>query len=245
MFFPALWILATPKDAGLEFEDIFFTTEDRVRISGWLVKAAKNPDKAATVLFFHGNAGNIGDRVEKIRNFHDMGLNVFIVDYRGFGKSEGRPSERGMYLDAQAAYDYLAGRTDIDKKRIIVYGASMGGVAAIDLAARRPVAGLIADSTITNAADMAKKILPFIPTFLLNVKLDNIAKIPGVTAPKLFIHSPDDEMVPFRLGQKLFDAAAEPKEFLTISGTHNEGYALSERLYVPGVEGFLDKYKLR
>jgi len=245
LFYPSRKIVVTPKEAGIAFEDIYFSTADHVRLNGWLVKTAVRPKEAATVLFCHGNAGNIGDRVEKILNFRNLGLNVFIFDYRGYGKSQGRPTEKGMYSDVQAAYDYLQTRHDIAKKRIIVYGASMGGVAAIDLASKQPVAALIADSTFTSGADMAKRIVPFVPSFMLAVKLDNATKIQKITVPKLFIHSPDDQTVPFKLGQRLFALAPEPKEFLQITGNHNEGYALSEKIFLPGIEKFLDKYKLR
>lgn len=245
LFIPSRKITMTPKEMGLDFEDIYFVAEDHIRINGWLVKAAVNSEKVSTVFFCHGNAGNIGDRVEKIRNFRDLGLNVFIFDYRGYGKSQGRPTEKGMYVDAAAAFNYLQSRQDIATERIIVYGASMGGVAAIDIASKRPVLALIADSTFTSSADMAKTIIPFVPAFILGTKLDNATKIKGITAPKLFIHSPDDETVPFRLGQKLFKLASEPKEFLVISGNHNEGFALSQDIYLPGIENFLNKHNLR
>ncbi len=245
LFYPSRKIQVTPKEAGVAFEDIYFSTADHVRLNGWLVKRADRPEVAATVLFFHGNAGNIGDRVEKVVNFRDLGLNVFIIDYRGYGKSQGRPTEQGMYADAKAAYDYLQSRPDIAKNRIVVYGASMGGVAAVDLASKYPVAALIADSTFTSAADMAKKIAPFVPSFMLAVKLDSASKIKKVTVPKLFIHSPQDGTVPFRFGKALFDLAPEPKEFLQITGSHNEGYALSEQIFLPGIESFLDKNGLR
>ncbi len=245
LFMPTRKIAVTPSQAGLAFEDIYFSAEDHVRLNGWLVKSAVNSAMAATILFFHGNAGNIGDRVEKIQNFYDLGVNVFIIDYRGYGKSQGKPTEQGMYRDALAAYDYLVSRKDILKDRIVVYGASMGGVAAIEVASKRPVAALIADSTFTSASDMGKTIAPFVPAFILTTKLDNAAKIIRVMAPKLFIHSPDDETVPFRLGQKLFALAPEPKEFLKIVGSHNEGYALSQNVFLAGIKNFLDKYDLR
>lgn len=245
LFVPTRKIAVTPSEAGLAFEDIYFSTEDHIRLNGWLVKCAVKPAEAATILFFHGNAGNIGDRVEKVKNFYKLGVNIFIIDYRGYGKSQGRPTENGMYRDAVAAYDYLVSRPDIAKDRIVAYGASLGGVAAIDVASKRPLAALIADSTFTSAADMGKTIAPFVPSFILTTKLDNAAKIIRITAPKLFIHSPDDTTVPFRLGQKLFALAGEPKEFLKIAGSHNEGYSLSQDVFLTGIKNFLDKYNLR
>lgn len=245
LFVPSHDIALTPSQAGLDFEDIYFVTQDHVRLNGWLIKSAVAPETAATILYCHGNAGNIGDRVEKIRDFHHLGVNVFIFDYRGFGKSQGRPTENGMYQDALAAYDYLVNREDIAKDRFVVYGASMGGVAAIDLVSQRMVSALIADSTWTNAVDMAQTIVPFVPSFLLTAQLDNVKKIKEIKVPKLFIHSFDDQTVPFRLGQKLFAVAPEPKRFLRISGSHAQAYSESKDVFLPAMEQFLDQNQLR
>jgi len=244
LFIPTRRIQATPRDVGLDFDDVYFSTEDHVRLNGWLVRAEGRSAQAGTLIFCHGNAGNIGDRVEKILNFHDLGVNVFIFDYRGYGRSQGHPTEHGMYRDAAAAFDYLRTRKDIDQNKLVFYGASMGGVAAIDAVTRRPAAALIADSTFTSAADMAKTIAFFVPSFLLKAKLDNASKIKAVTVPKLFIHSPEDDTVPFALGEKLYNSAPEPKEFLKISGSHNDGYAQSQGVFFPGIKNFLEKYDL-
>ena len=218
IFYPIRSIAATPAALGLAFEDVFIKTEDNVTINAWLVKSST---QRGTLIFCHGNAGNIGDRLEKILLFHQMGLNILVIDYRGYGKSQGQPSEAGIYKDAVAAYDYLLTRQDIDRSRIIGYGESLGGAVAVDLGTKRNLAALIIDSSFTNAADMAKTIYPFIPSFLLGTKLDSAAKVRAVTIPKLFIHSRADEIVPFRLGERLYQAAAQPKEFLELSGGHN------------------------
>lgn len=237
LFYPARPILATPKEIGLSFEEIFLTTTDHIRLNGWLVKALK---AQGTILFFHGNAGNIGNRLEKIALFYTLNYHVFIIDYRGYGKSEGRPSEVGIYRDAVAAFDYLASRQDIDPKRIVAYGESLGGSVAVDLVTRRPLTGLILDSTFPSAVDMAQVVYPFIPSFLLKTKLDSFKKIRTLKIPKLFIHSAEDEIVPFALGKKLFEAAPEPKAFLTTFGTHNEGFRDSYDIYLEGIRKFLD-----
>lgn len=241
LFLPSKRLQATPADVGLGYEDVFLKTSDQQTLNGWLIKASP---KAATIIFLHGNAGNISHRLDKIALLYKMGLNVFILDYRGYGKSQGTPSEPGIYLDAQAAYDYVKGRNDLKGMRILLYGESVGGAAAIDLAKHRQVDGLIAESTFSSAKDMARVILPFIPPVLVSVKLDSVSKLADLKAPKLFIHSRYDEIVPFRLGQKLFQAAAEPKEFLEIDGDHNEGYALSYQIYFGGIKDFLEKYNL-
>ena len=246
IFFPARHIAQTPQAFRLGFEDIYFLTKDNVRLNGWFIKAPQTArtSKAATVLFFHGNAGNIGDRLEKIFMFHQMGLNVFIIDYRGYGNSQGHPTEKGMYQDAAAAWDYVLTRNDVEAKKIIGYGESLGGAAAIDLAVDHPLAALISESSLSSAADMSRKILPIVPSFLLSVKLDSVSKVKRISAPKLFIHSPNDEMVPFIQSQKLFQAAAEPKEFLKILGSHNEGYAAAGQIYTTGIQAYLKKYQL-
>lgn len=238
-FAPSRSVQFTPRDVGLSYEEVRLKTPDGVTLDGWFVPVARG---APSLLFLHGNAGDIGGRVDKVAMFHQLGLNVLIVDYRGYGRSSGRPSERGLYTDAAAAYDYLASRPDVDPGRIVVYGASLGGAVAVDVASRRKPAAVILDSTFTSAADMGRVIMPVIPSFLIHMKFDSLDKIRMVTAPKLFIHSPDDETVPYRLGRKLYEAAPEPKRFLKTTGSHNEGYAFSRQAYIEEIRDFLTDY---
>ncbi len=241
VFQPNKIVLSTPQEVGIEYEDVYFPSTDNSRLHGWFVPAAR-PQDAPLVIFLHGNAGNIGDRLEKILMFHNLGCSLFIFDYRGYGNSEGAPTEEGMYEDVQAAYDIVLARQDIRRDKVIVYGASLGGVAAVDLATRREVDALILDSTFTSAVDMGKIMFPVIPSFLLNVKLDSVSKIQSCRMPKLFIHSVDDRTVPFALGQKLFEVAPDPKAFLKITGGHNDGHVVSARTYVGGMTAFLRQY---
>ena len=241
IFYPSREIEITPSDIGLTYEDVFFPASDNVMINGWFIK---HPDASSTLIFFHGNAGNISHRLEKIKIFYELGLNVFIVDYRGYGKSHGKPTENGLYKDAVGAFDYIVSREDIDTEKIIVYGTSLGGVVAIDLAAHRLPSCLIVDSTFTSAADMCGTIYPFIPTFLLTTKMDSVSKVGSIKIPKLFIHSVDDEIIPFKVGKKLFDASAYPKEFLQIEGGHNTGYSDSKNLIIKKMHHFLEVLKL-
>ena len=220
VFFPSRVLGLSPSVMGLAFEDVYFKTRDRLALNGWFLK---NPHAQSTIIFAHGNAGNMSDRLSKIKFFYDLGLNVFIFDYRGYGKSEGKPSEAGIYLDAQGAYDYLQSQGRVNMENIILYGASIGGAVMIDLARRRNAALLVVESSITNARDMAHIYYPFIPSFFLSLKFDSINKVKALSVPKLFIHSPQDEVVPYGVGQKLFEAAAGPKEFLNIHGGHNDG----------------------
>jgi len=241
VFYPDRMLAATPQELGFPYEDVFIQTQDHVVIHGWLVKSSA---AQSTLIFFHGNAGNIGDRLGKIDLFHKMGLNVLIVDYRGYGKSEGTPTEEGIYYDATAAYDYLAGRGDMTGQNFISYGASLGGAVAVDLAAKRTVSCLVVDSTFSSAADMAKRIYPFIPSFFIQTKMDSIGKIKNISVPKLFIHSAEDQIVPFALGKKLFDAAPEPKEFIEISGDHNDGHFDDQVKIKNRMTAFLKKWNL-
>lgn len=233
-----------PSNIGMAYEDVMIKTSDGLQLHAWFVPAEKYPEQAVTFLFFHGNAGNINNRVEKIELLHILGGNVLIVDYRGYGISEGKPSEKGIYLDAEASLDYLLTRKDIDKGKIIVYGVSLGGAPAAELVLHREdeVAGLVLHSTLTSAKDMAKRILPVAPSFLVQTKMDTINKVPKISIPKLIIHAPQDEVIPFWMGEKLFEAAAEPKEFLRLDGEHNDAHILSRDEYLEGMRTFLDKY---
>lgn len=243
VFYPERSLAATPLALDLAFEDIFIQTEDHVIINAWLVKSSP---ARGTLLFCHGNAGNNANRLDKILLFHQMGLNVLIVDYRGYGKSEGRPSEAGIYKDAVAAHDYLRTRRDIDQASIIGYGESLGGAVVIDLATKKELAALVIDSSFTSAADMAQTIYPFIPSFLLRTKLDSAVKVRDVAIPKLFIHSRADEVVPFRLGERLYQASASPKEFFELpgGGGHNDTPLAAQEKMAKKIVTFLQRHNV-
>jgi fermentation-respiration switch protein FrsA (DUF1100 family) len=234
---PASFIIEiTPDRFKLPFEDITLTTEDGVRINGWLIL---RPGAKSTILFFHGNAGNMSDRLMKLRFFYEMGVNTFIIDYRGYGRSQGTPSEGGVYRDGRAALRYLRSRSDIGKLPIVIYGGSLGGAVAIDVAVHQPVDGLIIDSAFPSAPAMSRLIYPMIPTFFLSVQFDSIKKIKILTVPKLFMHSTDDRIVPFHLGKQLFDAAPAPKEFTALTGGHNDAHIECREKFLGAIEGFL------
>jgi len=236
IFLPVRELAFSPADINLAFEDCWMTTQDNVKLHGWFVPNLK---AKSTLMFFHGNAGNIGDRLEKVRLFHAQGLNVFIFDYRGYGKSEGSPSEEGLYKDSLAAYHYLVEERQISPQKIVLYGASLGAVFAIDLAAKKEIGSLIIDSAFSSGVDMAKVIYPFIPSFCVRIKLDSASKVNNILAPKLFIHSSEDEIVPVALGKKLFEAAAEPKTFCLIKGSHNDGFDQDREKFLGAVKDFL------
>jgi len=241
IYFPAKNFEFTPQDYGLKYDNVYFMTKDNIRLNGWFIPA-ENPK--ATILYFHGNAGNISHRLEVIEIFNRLNLNVFIFDYRGYGRSEGKPSETGLYKDSEAAYDYLIQRKDVSKDRIIAFGKSIGANVAIDLASKKNVALLIVYSGFTCAYDMGKRIFPFLPLFkwIVKVKFDAENKIRDIKIPKLIIHSIDDEIVPFELGKKLFEAAAVPKEIYSLRGGHNEAILMAREEFSSKIGSFLKKY---
>ena len=236
VFFPGKTVSLNPSRMGLPYEDVYLTTSDGVRINAWFLK---NPKANSTLIFAHGNAGNMGDRLIKVKFFYELGLNVLIFDYRGYGNSEGSPTEKGVYLDAQAAYDYLKSRGDVDMARVIVYGASLGGIVATDLASMRPVSLLIVDSSITSAREAARLFYPYLPAFLMRIQFDSLSKVKQLAMPKLFMHSPDDTVIPYAMGRRLFEAAAQPKEFITTSGGHNEVQIASDHPTIEALKAYL------
>ncbi|MEW6008664.1 MAG: alpha/beta hydrolase [Candidatus Omnitrophota bacterium] len=238
VFFPFSDIEATPKDLHLAFEDVYFNTQDREKLNAWFISAK---DSQKILLFLHGNGGNISHRLEKISLFNSLGITIFIIDYRGYGLSTGRPTEKGIYLDAQAAYEYLLRQKSKRPEDIIVYGESLGAQAAVDLASKNKLAALILEEAFTSAKDMSAAIYPFLPTIFLSIKFDSVSKIKKISCPKLIIHSRNDEIVPFRLGKKLYDVALEPKEFLELLGGHNTCVFDSHDLFVAGIKKFLAK----
>ena len=240
IYFPSRVMETTPAAISLSFEDVNFRACDSVKLNGWFIL---HKDARDTVLFCHGNAGNISHRLEKIAIFHNMGRNVFIFDYRGYGKSEGSPSEKGLYKDVEAAYRYLIDQRSISTDNIIAYGESLGGAIVIDLASKQKVKALIIEDTFSSVKDMVKIIYPFLPHFILQSKLDSVSKIRNIKVPKLIIHSVDDEIVPFNLGEKLFQAACPPKEFLKLRGGHNSAFWDSRETFLSGISSFLKSLK--
>ncbi|WP_031387525.1 alpha/beta hydrolase [Desulfonatronum thiodismutans] len=242
VFLPTAEISLTPADAGWEYDDLTLSTSDGVNINAWFVPVE---DARGVVLFCHGNAGNIGHRLDSIRIFRDLGLSVLIFDYRGFGRSEGRPSESGTYLDAQAAWAFLVEEKGVEPERIIVFGRSLGGAVAGHLAAHagqeKPPGALILESTFTSLPDMAARLYPFLPVrWLAKYSYNTLGRLGDVHAPVLVVHSPEDEIIPYAHGQALYAAAPEPKMFLEISGGHNSGFLSSGAGYVEGLRSFLE-----
>ena len=234
---PSRKLTASPVDIGLDYSPVTIKTSDGVTIHGWFVAA--QPEKG-TLLFFHGNAGNISHRLDSIKIFHDLGLSTYIIDYRGYGQSQGVISEQGSYLDAEAAWDYLTQTRKIPAEQIIVFGRSLGAAIAAHIAANHLPGALILESAFTSVPDMAARLYPVLPVRLLSRLQYNTKKMLGsVSCPVLIIHSPDDEIIPFENGLQLYDSARQPKELLRISGGHNEGFLVSSSRYSDGLSKFI------
>ncbi|MCU7960502.1 MAG: alpha/beta hydrolase [gamma proteobacterium symbiont of Bathyaustriella thionipta] len=237
VFFPTADVQQTPAELGLAYEDVHLSTADGVTLHAWYVPAANSKK---VVLFFHGNAGNITHRGESIDIFHNLGWSVFIVDYRGYGSSEGSPDEPGLYQDARAAWQFLMQKKHYAHDDIIVFGRSLGGVVAAQLAYEVQPRHLILESTLSSARDMADRILPGISRLLFSrYEFATSEKLAGIRSRILMLHSPDDEMIPFEQAQKNFRQANEPKSFITLDGGHNEGFLLSQPAYSQALHDFV------
>ncbi len=240
LYHPYKQIVETPGSISLAYEDIYFTADDGVRLNGWWVPASISK---GTVLFCHGNAGNISFLLDTIRLYHEMKLNVFVFDYRGFGKSGGVPSEEGTYRDAAAAWQYLVRLRKINPGNMAVVGRSLGGPIAAWLCQTRTPGALVLESTFTRAADVALHHYPMAPAELIfGDTYNTVGFLTRIRCPILVVHSPEDEIIPYKLGEKLYKLVQGPKEFLLIHGSHNSGFMESMNQYVSGFGRFLLKY---
>lgn len=238
IFFPSRALTYTPRDVGLDFQEVFFASEDGVQLHGWYVKAS---DSAPVLLWCHGNGGNIGFEVENLAWLHQADLGIFIFDYRGYGLSQGRPSETGIYKDARGAYQYLRHSLAVPVHRIVLFGRSLGGAVAADLAGQVPARALILESTFTNVGDMAAYHFPWLPgKRRWSQKFDNRHKLAGLTLPKFFIHGEEDRVVPLWMGEQLYRLAQPPKDFYRIPGAgHEDTFQVGGQDYLQHLERFL------
>jgi len=213
----------------MDFEDVVFKTDDGLHLNGWYIPAENSQ---FTVLFCHGNGGNIMHRLDSMNIFYNLGLNCFIFDYRGYGNSEGKPGEDGTYLDAEAAYEWLTKEKKISPNDIIIFGRSLGGSIATQLASKVQARALIIESTFTSYVDIGRKFYPYMPVRLFaRFGYRTIDYIKDVHCPVMIIHSRSDDIVPFEFGLELYEVANEPKEFAEIFGSHNEGFLVSREIY--------------
>jgi fermentation-respiration switch protein FrsA (DUF1100 family) len=243
IYFPSREIEATPASVGLAYDDVYFMTTDGVRLNGWFVPGpGSEPDSHAVMIWFHGNAGNIGHRVENLLRFHDeLGVSVFIFDYREYGRSEGSVSEEGTYRDAEAALDVVKSRTGLPAARILYFGRSLGAAVAVELALKAPPRALILETPMTSIREMARTHYPYLPVGpLIRTEYDSLAKIGKIRVPLLILHGDRDEIVPIDQGRRLFEAANPPKEFYAIPGaSHNDTYVVGGPPYWEAWKRFL------
>jgi len=240
IYYPECLLSASPSSIGLHFENVSFETTDRVKLSGWFIPSEGT---RGVILFCHGNAGNISHRLESIQIFHRLGLDVLIFDYQGYGQSEGTPTEHGTYRDAEAAWRYLIEERRVDPNEIVVFGRSLGGAVASWLAQSQTPGALILESAFTSLPDIAATVYPYIPVrLLLRFKYNTAECLARINCPVLIVHSRHDEIMPFSHGRRLFEMAKEPKKFLEITGTHNEGFITSGRPYEKGLNTFISEY---
>ncbi len=238
---PTRELSSTPADIGLAFEEVTLRTADNEKLHGWFIPAVStNNQLEKTVLFMHGNAGNISHRLENIRIYHQLGLNFFIFDYRGYGQSTGNTSEAGTYLDAAAAWDYLIGEQNMNAEQIIIAGRSLGGGVASELANNVTPAMLILESTFTSMPDASKKHYPFMPiSIILKHRYETLNKLKNISCPIVIVHSRNDEVIPFSHAEINFERANQPKKFIELRGGHGNGFLLSKRDYVAGLQDAL------
>lgn len=238
IFIPYQDFVGTPSDFGLEFEDLNFKTQDGTSLNGWFVPAE---NAEYTVLFCHGNAGNISHRLDTISLFSKLPVNFFIFDYRSYGKSGGSISEKGLYEDVSAAWRYLTENRKIAPEKIIIAGRSVGGAIAAYAAAKHSPGGLILESAFTSLPDIAQEKMPIFPVrWMLRYKLSTMENLVKVKCPVLIIASPDDNIIPYSHSEKLFKKAAEPKTFVELTGDHDDCYFLCRTKYVTALTKFLE-----
>jgi fermentation-respiration switch protein FrsA (DUF1100 family) len=242
IFFPDRFAAGTwdPAEYGVQTEDAFFTTSDGLRLHSWWAPAAG--EASHTIIYFHGNAGNLTNRIDNVGFLQRLPANVLAVDYRGYGRSEGRPSERGIYLDALAAFDYLTKERGIPPEQIVVLGQSLGSAAATELARKRRVAGVILEAGFPSARRVAQvaMLLPGI-SYIIRSKFDSAAKLKEIRVPVLVAHCTADPVLPYKLGEELFAAASQPKTFVSYNAfCHEPLYIAHPADYAAKLRAFLE-----
>jgi fermentation-respiration switch protein FrsA (DUF1100 family) len=243
IFFPMRELEGTPEDYHLNYEDVSFSAADSTRLHGWFVPSS-DPEVNTTLLWFHGNAGNISHRLENLALLHRyLHISIFIFDYREFGLSEGQISKAGTYLDARGAWNYLVGERTIAPSDILLFGRSLGTALAVDLASREPCLGAVLEAAFTSSHEMLERyFFGAIPAELLQSAYDNLGKIRLVRAPLLFIHGQYDEAIPVEMAQRLYQAAQSPKRFhLVIGSGHNDTYVVGGFEYFQQWQDFLQE----
>ena len=243
IFYPAERSVAAPASRfELREKRVTYPSTDGVTLSAWIVPAAAAASSDMWLLICHGNLGSIGygGRPEFYASMRDLGINLFAFDYRGFGESSGAPDERGLYDDATASYQYLIRSLGVPPERLVLFGHSLGSGVAIELASRVPAAGLIVEGAYTSVVDRGQELYPFFPIGLIATqRFPSFDRIRLVDMPKLFLHSPDDVVIPYAHGRRLFEAARAPKQFVDVRGGHDDAYRIDKAVYYGAIAEFL------
>jgi uncharacterized protein len=244
IYYPSRDLGETPARRGWVYEEVALTAEDGVALHGWFIPAAA-PARAddggpATLLVLHGNAGNISHRLDKLGILRDLGWDVLAIDYRGYGRSGGAPSEPGLYADARAAYRHLVGPRAVPAARAFLYGESLGSAVAVQLATEVAAGGVIIEEPFTSAVEVGQKMFPFLPVGLIaRSRFDTLGKIGRIRAPLLVLHSREDEMFPLAYAERLLAAAPAPKELVVLHGSHNDAFLASAPVYRDALRRFV------
>lgn len=236
LYFPDRGFVAGPADYGFAHEDVWLTAEDGTKLHAWWLPVE---GASRTALFLHGNAGNVSYWLEVASAFRDVGWSTLLLDYRGYGRSDGDPTEQGTYLDARAAWLHLVRERGMDPSSIVIVGRSLGGGVATWLAEHHPAAGLVLEATFTSIADVVQHVAP-LPGIGRFVRLGypSLSRMPRLDLPLLVVHGRGDDLVPFEHGRALFDAAAEPKRLVELRGGHNDAFTVSRNAYVAALREF-------
>ncbi|TAJ10836.1 MAG: alpha/beta hydrolase [Nitrospirae bacterium] len=241
VYHPAPWIDRDwARVSGLPLQEVWFQAEDGTKLFGWYVENRATP---VVLLWCHGNAGNIIHRLENLVELYRLGFSVFLFDYRGYGRSQGRPTEEGMYQDALAAYDYLATSRHVAPERLLLFGRSLGGAVAGHVAVRRQAAGLILEGAFPSVAAVARAHYFGLPVdWLLGAEFNLTDRLAVLSLPVLVIHGGRDEIIPAELGRQVFDAARAPKDFYLVPGAdHNDLYVVGGRAYFQRLRQFAEQ----
>ncbi len=234
---PSTRIKVTPASVGMYYEEVALVASDGVRLTGWYLPLV---GARGTVLFCHGNAGNISHLLAVAEDAHRLGLGILLFDYRGYGQSEGKPSEEGTHRDAEAAWNYLVQEAGLAPDQIAIIGRSLGGPIAARLARDKKPAALFLEETFTSIPELGRELYPIFPVGLLaRYKYPTLEYLKQVQCPVLVSHSRDDRFIVFAHGQRLYEAANQPKAFTVMRGGHSSAFSEDAATYEAGVEAFL------
>lgn len=231
---------------GLNHQSVTYASTDGTTLNAWVIRADSANDSGFWMLVCHGNYGNIGygDRPEFYDYTKAIGLSLLAFDYRGFGESAGQPEERGLYADAEASYRYLVDSLGVRPERVILFGHSLGSGVATELATRVPAAGLVVEGGYTSVPDRGAELYPWLPVrAIASQRFASINKVGKLTLPKLYLHSPSDDVIPFRHGEQVFAAAAHPKRFVSVEGGHMDAFRVDRVKYFGAIRILVDSLR--